>query len=199
MTGPLQPNPVAPLLNLNDSVIISGQNISLSPADYAAAFPRTNGTITLTLTGTVTNNDSVTVNFAANFLPGQLVSLNVAIANGDTLASIAQKLATAINENATLRNFGVTADSALAVVTVNWPGPLASTVTVTITVGGAHSEAITLAPVSGVPTGGSGYILPYQDFNYAFQGNVMQFRVNHPVVVDADLVAALVNDGMPIT
>jgi hypothetical protein len=196
----------APLPNIglpNLTAPGSGLLQNLSPADFLAANPRTPGTLTITVGGTITNGDTANLTVTAPFLPGGSVTASASIVTIDTVDSIAQKLAKAINDNAILRRYGVYADSALAVVTVNWPGPLGAFATLTGSVAGGATETLSFTN-SGVPTGGSGPIIPAQSFPFSFPGSnpgtsqLVSFYVGQPVLLSQSQVAAMAAAGSPV-
>jgi hypothetical protein len=188
--------PDSPLPYLNPcSAVGGGQIVDLAPSQFLAANPRVPGTLTLTLAGTITNGDAVTITFTGKSLPGGAISVTATAAAGDTIETLAEKVAKAINDSAALQNFGVFADDALGVVTVSWPGPLGASCTVTKSVSGSATETVALSSSSFA--GGSGPILPYQNFNYAWLGQVLDFRIGIPSIVAPNLVAAMAADNQP--
>lgn len=76
---------------------------------------------TITIGGTITNGDTVTATFTNPGLPTAGESVTVPVVTADTTTTIAAKMAAAINADAALNALGITATSAVAVVTVTFP------------------------------------------------------------------------------
>jgi hypothetical protein len=200
---PLQPDPIPPMPQFAEPNIVAGTGIgqvqALSPSDFLAANPRVPGTVAITVAGTITNNDPITVNVKAPYINGGVaVPVAVTALTGDSTATLAEKIAKAINDNAILDNFGVYADAVSNVVTLSCPGPMSAGLLLTTAVGGSATETLAMSPSNGIPTGGSGPVIPYQTFPYAFQGSIIEFRVGVPKLVSAALAAALVADGQQV-
>lgn len=83
--------------------------------------PNPVNTYTVTIGGSETDGDTLTLTFKAPGMPAQ--AINVTTAGGEGLPAIATAFATAINANATLggQGLGVSAVAVGAVITINWP------------------------------------------------------------------------------
>jgi RHS repeat-associated protein len=83
--------------------------------------PGTNtiGNITVTLGGTVTTGDIVSLNIRAKALTNGQESVGYLVPSGATTTSIAAGLVSAINADANLSSYGITASSAGAVVSIS--------------------------------------------------------------------------------
>lgn len=83
-------------------------------------------TYTVTVGGSITNLDVATLTFTAALLQAGTEPVHYNIASADTTTTIATGLAAAVNADTKLAALGITATSAAAVITVNWPsaGPV---------------------------------------------------------------------------
>lgn len=91
----------------------------------------------LTLGGTVTAGDVLTVTFASADITGTPVSVTWTTGAAQTLTMVAKNLVSAINSNVALANAKISASSSGAVVTINWYTHIASLTTTVGTSGGA--------------------------------------------------------------
>lgn len=117
---------------------------------------------TLTIGGTVTTGDAVTMAFANPNLAAGSESVSYTTIGGDTTATIATALAAAINADAKLQALGIVATVSASVVTVSYPSegpsgqeggsptepPPQNTTIITATVGGSATETVTIANAS---------------------------------------------------
>lgn len=111
------------LPNLPQSVVVGpGQMGNFTPAEMLKLFPRTGGSMTLTVGGTITDGDVLNVRIESGSL-NEVVE--VPVASGDTTTTAATKLATGLNANLNLRAAGYVATSAAAVVTLSGVGAIA--------------------------------------------------------------------------
>lgn len=169
-------------------------------------------TRTATVGGTVTASETVSITFTNANLPGGDTTVQYTVQGGDNEQAVAAGLEAAIDGNSELQAAGITASSAAGVVTISIPATLHNTLTLskqdgantTLTLDAAPTETVT---VSGNPTetatvgaftGGSGPIIPIDTFSYVFGNALVEFRAGHPVLVPADLLAAMLADGLPI-
>lgn len=100
-----------------------------SPADFLAANPRVDATATATIGGSVTTGDDITVDLTNAVLGNQGISppklsVTYVTIGGDTLATIAENLATLINDSAVAQQADIRADAVGAVMTVRQSGPI---------------------------------------------------------------------------
>lgn len=119
---------------------------------------------TLTIGGTVTTNDIVTITAANPNAAGGTVAVPYPAIGGDTTTTIATKLTALINANIGMAGLGVTATSAGAVITTSFPSiwpqgnaevPVYSvffgnTTTFTGASSGSSTETVTVAPVTTI-------------------------------------------------
>jgi hypothetical protein len=102
----------------------------------------------VTLGGTVTTGDTLTVTFTSSSITGSPVSIIYTIGASNTLAMCAQGLAALINNQSALTAAGISSVGASVVLHLYWP--MQNTVTPTVSVGGSATETMTLgAFVSG--------------------------------------------------
>lgn len=197
--GVLDPRNPTLLPNTDTPVSSGAGTVDLqSPAAFDQANPRVAATITATIAGTVANGDSQTISIASNLFVGGSLSKTVTAVTSDTVSNVAEKFCNAFNTDAQAQQQGLVATAVLGVITFNWPGPIGNTPVFSRTIN-SGAETITFAPSSpATPTGGSGPIYAWDNFQYSFGGVIMNFRAGQPAFADPNLVAALVADGMPV-
>lgn len=105
---------------------------------------------TLTLGGTVTAGDVLSITFTSASIPSSPVTVSYTTGTGQTLTMVANNLMAKVQRHAGLRSVGVGASAAGAVVNLFWPHPM--TVTVSTSATGSGTTTRTL---SGVTQGGS--------------------------------------------
>jgi hypothetical protein len=105
---------------------------------------------TLTVGGTVTAGDVLTVTFASADIVGTPVSVSWTVGASQTTGMIANNIAAAIWSNAALSNAKISASVSGSVVTIYWFTHIAALTTTVSTSGGA-TETLTL----GSPVGGA--------------------------------------------
>lgn len=176
-----------PLPQRQPQSIVRGQLISEPPSQFISRFVRAFASITITITGSISNNDQLQVNVT---LPAiGTISKTITATGSDTTTTLAQKIAKALSDDSTLRAYRTYANSLANVVTFNWPGPLGNFVTLTQSVP-VGSESIALGN-SGAMAGGAGPILPYNTFEFNIKGQVIDCRANTPMNVGTNVVAAM--------
>lgn len=126
-----------------------------------------NGNASVTVGGTATIGDIVSVIVANSGLPGASQTISRTVQSGDTTSSIASALAASLNANSNLANIGMTASSASSVVSISTAGTTYSSstsvgATETLTVG-YNSEGNTVAVVGGIKTTGDVLTLTIND------------------------------------
>lgn len=179
------------LPNLDTRLILGPTTSFANEATVESNEPRVNGTGSVTVAGAVGAGDILTIAFTSGlFSNGSYSVASAAAVAGDTDAIMAEKLANAINSDSTLRNLGVYATAAGAVVTINWPGPLGSMVTFNVTTGGA--ETFTKAQISG----GSGPIQAFEDTRVIAGNQTLLLRKDRYYSFDSIALAALVAGGI---
>jgi hypothetical protein len=99
-----------------------------SLSQVEASYPRQAATATVTLTGTVTAGDTALIELFNGVLPNGSQLVSTLVVSADTLATVAARLVSNINNGGVLNGiYGVTAVSsggASPVITISWPGPV---------------------------------------------------------------------------
>jgi hypothetical protein len=133
--------------------------------DAGATYSTTGGT--LTVAGTITNGNWVTVTFVNASLPllvtPGLVVGPINIVTGDTVTTFAAKLVVAINTNQTLTNYGYVASNSAGVVTAKALGAIGNSTVMTAQL--SAGATITVTPVN--PSGGAGAVVARNTTAYA--------------------------------
>jgi len=187
-----------------------------SPDEFLTTFPRVAATQTVTVGGTATAGNVVTVTFVnpifvalGNGSSSRTVSVTVGAS--PTTATVAEQLANAVETDAIvgLAIYPTVGGAAGAVVTLNWPGPVGNLTTLTQTSTGATTLTLGGASMSG----GSGPVMAFGNFWASIGNNVtaMQqlgtvvgsgqaqaFFYGHPYNLSVDAVTNLVNSSAPI-
>lgn len=135
---------------LNPIVSVApGITEALSPSRMLSENPRVDGEASVTLTGSVTEDDVVSIALECGVFSGGEKLIAVTAESGDTLTSLAQKLAAAINDDAACKAARIRANSLAAVVAIKWEGPVSTKANVdawaespsqTLTVGGTATN-----------------------------------------------------------
>jgi hypothetical protein len=175
-----------------DTPVVQNGVISHEPETSIATLePRVNGTGSVTIAGTVGSGDDISLKFTSTLFTGGSLTVGETDVSGDTDTNAAERLAAAIMANATLTGFGVIAeaDPIAGKVDVTWPGPLGSFVTMSDNTTGA--ETFTLVQISG----GSGPIIPTDNFRFVYNGQVIQLVHNRRKQLDKNGLAVLVASG----
>lgn len=175
----------------------NGILVSVSASDFLAKFPRVFASITLTIAGSITNADTITVNLNLGLIPGGKITQTITVTGSDTVSSIAQKIAKAFTDDATFQAYGGTASSLLGVVTFKMPGLLGNECTLTRTLSGGATLTGTISN-SGAFSGGSGPVIPFKTFNLSAFGQTILFEAGKPANVNAGIVKALVAAKSPV-
>ncbi len=150
------------------SLEISGTFATLSCQLYGTNAISPLNSFTATIGGTITNGDTVSLNFS--FPASNLVTITVPVVTAETTAQIAAALVAGINANPTLASYGVQASAPASVITITWPSPspfpgqgtyttsnpdVAPVLTLTSAVTGGATETVAIAPGVGGSTLGS--------------------------------------------
>lgn len=176
-----------------DPALVSGSDLSnVSPYDFLASNPRAVSAGTITVGGTVTSGNTLTVE-VSNGVFGS-TSVEVTAGASDTVDTLAEKIAQALNDNATLQGVGAYADAAGAVVTLSWPGPVGNLSTIAGTVSSGGTETLAVVQMSG----GSGPIIPRANFSFSLNYDVTDYMAGIPVSLDNWTLSQMVTQGMPI-
>jgi hypothetical protein len=194
------PNAQNPLLTPNFSQYASAGLVSIaqSPADVLAANPRVAATNAVTIGGSVTTGNTVTLTVTNPVLGGSH-SVSYTTVAEDTVALIASHLANSLTKLFlnTVYQGQVFGTAVGAVVTVNQLGPVGNHTVVTGSVSAEATETITPA-ASGVMSGGSGPVVPFLNFNSSQGATTLVLKAGNPVQLNTPTVADLVSSGSPV-
>ncbi len=180
----------------------------MTPAKYLATYPRVDGTVTLTIGGTITNLDTITLKFTNAIIPaigsspqGAYSMAAYTVVTADTVATVADGLEALINQDANLAAMGIYAVKAGtsngARLVIHQGGPVANFTTVSATITGGATETATFGN-SGVLAGGSGPIVPTETFHWSYNGTQQNFWYGKPQNVDSGFLASLIAGQAPI-
>jgi hypothetical protein len=189
----LIPNLFIPVQSANGTTDV------MDPATFLTTYPRADASVTLTVTGTITNGNTPNITLTNATFPGGVISFTYTVVTADTTTTVAEGIAKLINDSGIGDQYGLRADlsgtSNPNVVQIYHNGPVGnSTVATTATPG---TLTLTLSN-SGVMSGGSGPVIPYQNFPFTWSGSTLNLWYGNPVNLGADLVSAMVTQGMPI-
>ena len=98
------------LLPLMDVAVNSGQGTLdvMNPYRYLTTYPRVDGTVTILVGGSITNLDTVKLNFASGtFSGGTYSTAAYTIVTADTTTTVAEQLVILIQNDATLSAHGI--------------------------------------------------------------------------------------------
>jgi len=115
----------------------------LSVSAYLAANPQVAATDTIAVSGSATNADVISLVITNPVLPNGSVTVTSTSVTSDTNAMVAERLAAAINSNATLRSYNFFATSLNGVVTLNELGPVGNFTSLSYSVSGSATEILT--------------------------------------------------------
>ncbi len=173
-----------------------------SPASFLADNARADATAAITIGGTATPGDIITLVLTSTALPAGSLSFAYTVASGDTVTTIAEGLAALVNADLTAQAKGIRAYLAgtnlPAKMFVAWPGPIGNFAVISRTLSGGASVTGTLAPSNGVLSGGSGPVFAGNNFTYSLDGNTQSFYYGNPYVLGLNVITAMVRDNMPI-
>jgi len=162
--------------------------------------------------GTYDATDTVALTFTNAGVAGSPVTVTYTLGGGETATTIAAGLVALIKANAVLQAANVSASNASsAVITITQQGVIgnSTTWTATVTETGGGTETVTFSPVNGVPTGGagvvgsalsggSGPVIPVNNFVWHRRCSSQAFWYGKPVMVDYPTLAEMVNQGAEI-
>lgn len=151
---------------------------------------KTATTYTRTLSGSATE----TATLAGG--PTETPTLSATALDTTVAAAFASKLAALISADPDLQDLEVFATSSGPVISINWPGPVGTRATVTVAVTGGVT--LTRSPSNGKVIGGSGPIIPTDDYQCVAPGTIKVLYPGIPEIVDASLLATMVAEGAPI-
>jgi hypothetical protein len=194
MAYPLRSGSPTLLPQFDIPTLLNGTTTLTTPANVVTLEPRANATATATIGGTVTTGSTVSLVVTQGQLPGGAVTYAYHVVSGDTLATIAEGLASLIAADPIAQAFGIYATTNEAVLTVNWPGPAGNFAVLT---GSASAgETVTTSPANGVMSGGTGPIIPTQNFEVQWTGSTLVFWQGMPRQVDYQLLSTMIAQGL---
>ncbi|GEM_PF-4908911 len=176
--------------------LLNGQIISEPVSSFLTRNPIGLASCTCTVSGTLSNNDQLRLNVILPGLPGGMITKTVTLVTDDTVSNGAQRLVKALNDDATLRAYGCYATAILGVITFYWPGLLGNSVSLTQSVP-VGSGVLTLGN-GGLLAGGSGPVVPSEDFDFNLKGQHIRCRAGEPITLGANVVVAMAAAGSPI-
>jgi len=165
-----------------------------SPAAILAANPRVASTATITVAGTPTQNDVITVTITLGTLPGGVHAVTYTVGATPSATTIAVGIAAAINNDATFQAAGISATNVAGVVTVSQGSAIGNGATMTAAAVPAN-ETFT---ISGALSGGSGCVIPTQNYVYQRKSVMATLYYGVPVVLDYATLVFLISQGAPI-
>lgn len=193
----ITPNPYRSTMAPQDTVQGKSVMQSLAPLSDVAtgADPRADATGTGTPGGTIAAGHTITVTITNPVLPGGQVQVTYVTVSGDTVETVGTGIADAINANGTLRDFGISAQVNLTtgVVTLHHEGPVGNKTTWSGSSTGAETFVTTAL------SGGSGPIVPTQNFTWVAGGVMMAFWYGQPADVPYNTLNDMIAQGAPIS
>jgi hypothetical protein len=158
-----------------DQIVIAGSMVA-----FATAGSSDSATEIVTVGGTIANGDAGVLTLTSTALAGSPLALSIPVVTADTTATVAAKLAAAINGNAALAAIDVSASVVGSVVTIEQPTALTPQVTFAKTNGTAITftlttgAAVLLANVD--PTLGDTIRLLAAALNASTDTNLVKFK-----------------------
>jgi hypothetical protein len=197
----LLPNTDIAVANANG---VSGGVALMDPTTFDQANPRVDSTATVTIGGSTTTNDTVTLTVTngqftnSAFGGAGSISHIYTVQGGDSVTNVAEQLADLFNADANAQAARLWCSVVGAVITFHHAGQIGLFSTITSALSGGATETVTLGN-GGVLAGGSGPVIPFNDFQYSYAGGpLMNFRAGQPYFADYPLVQKLVSDGASV-
>lgn len=174
-------------------------------------------TTTATIVGTAATGDTLNLTFTNAAIAGSPLTVTYVALGGESATALATALTALINGNAALIAAGVTATSALGVITFAYQAingsiryaqsvsPGSETITLiaapteTIALATNATETVVFTPSNGALSGGLGPVFASNNFEFApSNGGISAFFFGAPYEVGYDVLAQMVAQGMPI-
>lgn len=172
--------------------------VKLSPAQFLAANPRVNASATVTVGGTAASGDVATVTLTnpvwknANLgISNGSIAVSYTLGASDTLDSVAEGLASAINQSSAAPFVVATAE--LGVLTISWPGPVGNFTTLAQSATGA----LTLTLSAGTLSGGSGPTYVWDNFSWTARAQIADYIMGNFYLMSGTLYG-MVQAAQPI-
>jgi len=191
MVYPLRSGPPTLLPQFDIPTLLNGTVTLTPPAELVVLEPRDNATATATIGGTVTAGTTVSLVLTQNQLPNGAVTYTYDVLSEDTLASIAEGLASLVAADPVAQSFGIYATTDEAVLTVNWPGPAGNFAVLT-----GSASADETVTTSGALLGGTGPIIPTQNFEIQWAGSTLVFWQGMPQRVSHQILSTMIAQGL---
>ncbi len=164
---------------------------------------------TLRVSGTVTTSDVLTVTVKDTALGGGQQAVNYTVQGGDTLATIAQGIATAINTNTNLQAIGVAANAQSGKNFVNIRAASGNITTYSTSTSGGATEVLSLgiwrnglesAVIGGTKTTGDVITLTFKDVSLSGGSRNVAYTVQagDTLTSIATNIAAAINADTPL-
>ncbi len=170
----------------------------LSPGQFANLYPRVNSTATVTVGGTAASGDVATLTLTnpawknPNLgITGASITVTYTLGASDTLDTVAEGLASAINESAAAPFVIATAE--LGVLTISWPGPVGNFTTLAQTATGALTLTLSASSMSG----GSGPAYVWDNFRWTARAQVSDYYMGNFYILSGNLYG-IVQAGQPV-
>ena len=180
--------------NVNPPLAVNGGLTNPDPWNFSGLFSQTAATGTVTITGSETNGDLLTITFTSQQLPGGTYAVTLTTSGSESLSAIATALKGVINADPRLSMLGVTATSVGAVITITWiAGPLGNFATMAFSNSGS-TETATIVQFSG----GAGYVTPQQDYTISNNGAVVKLFNGNEIEVDYAMLKTMIAAGLSI-
>jgi hypothetical protein len=179
----------APLPVLPCTEVINGMPVQGSPDEILVLHPEGMASGSITLSGAVQAGDHVCAQFNYAELTNGTELVSYTAVGGDTLATVAENLADAINNDAALEAIGLFAAAAGAVITIKLAGDIGPQVSIS-----AYSVAPTeTATVSGTFTSGDTAGIRFTNAKLAGSPLLISHTVVSGDTNDAGIATALKN------
>lgn len=161
--------------NFDRSVVSNGVLSAQTTAQFMAANPRADATVTATIAGTISAGDIIPLTVVCGTLPGGSLGFEYTVQTSDTVATVAASIVDLVNSNATAQSVGLSAvtgntPATSGVITFKWNGPIGNF---------AILQSSALAPVTITVAGTA---LTGDTMNVLFSGGPF----TSPVIVSAN-------------
>lgn len=188
------------VFELTQAIAVNGGLVRPDPWNVGNYISQIAAAGTVTITGSETDGDTLTLTFTSSQLPAShgfsagTYAISILTAGSEALSAIATAFKNAINNDPLLSSLGVSATSVGAVITINWiPGPLGNKATMAFTNSGT-TETATIVQFNG----DSGYVIPQQDAIIVVNRCPINLNYGQPVAVDYAQLTAMIDAGISL-
>lgn len=212
-------------LRFSSTVSPGAETVTLSATPTETLFFGTSGTevitvgngatavvaasVLATVAGTGAAAATVALTFTNAGVTGLPITKTYTCVGTDSATTVAAGLVALINGDATLQAAGISASNVAGAITILQQGAIGNSTVMTTAVSGGGSAAITFTPsnghlagglgvVGGIFSGGTGPIVPSNNFQFERGGSILNFRYGEPQLIDYPLLSRMVSQGMPI-